>query len=172
MREACIVTSMSTTTATTATSATAGLSTDEDCMHGMPSAFCSICRKAAGFATGANRDRFRADCTVVAFSTLVGVDYAEAAEYLADEVGYKPGKGLTATQQVAAYQAAGVELREVTGAVSPRNPPAGRNFLISAKRGNRKVGHAWAVVAGEAVNALGYDSPNVSIRFRMFEVFA
>lgn len=172
MHGAAIVISMSTTTATAATTATAGLSTDEDCLHGMPSAFCSICRKAAGFGTGANRDRFRADCTVVAFSALVGVDYAEAAEYLADEVGYKAGKGLTADQQVAAYLSAGVELREVTGALCPRNPPAGRNFLISARVNSRKAGHAWAVVAGEAVNALGYDSPNVSIRFRMFEVFA
>lgn len=138
----------------------------QECQHGMEDPmWCSICRKALGFVAG--EDRHANDCTVIAIVNLTGASYSEALEALAVE-GRKPGKGAFAVQTISALASFGfvatpsaLRLEVVIGRKD------GATYFVSARRGG-KVGHAFAIVNGEPINAGQFVRPGTS--YRIFQV--
>jgi hypothetical protein len=139
---------------------------DMECIHGMTSAWCSICREIDGYLPGSNRQRN--DCTVIAFANLTGADYAEAEKITADH-GRRPGKGMTRDALHAALESIGFKAMPCSLNIDQAvrlSRSSGRTFHVSARR--RDKGHSWAIINGEQPN--GWTASGGSFRYSIFEI--
>jgi hypothetical protein len=134
-----------------------------ECIHGLEPAWCTPCRKAAGYRPGT--DRQYGDCAIIAFANVTGAGYDEAANLLA-AAGRKAGKGTYEATLRMALAAAGfsTEATPITLSAAVRD---GGTYLVIARHGRK--GHAYAVVAGQVLNALGYDR-GPGVRYHLIAV--
>jgi len=132
---------------------------DSECKHGMERAWCSLCREVDGFKAGS--DRQRNDCTIQTVVNLTGAEYSEAQELL-EAQGKRKGAGSTKEQTIAALAECGWVATRSSLTIEQAQR-SGRSFFVSARR--NRVGHAWAIVAGEQLNQW-----NRNFRYTLFEV--
>jgi hypothetical protein len=135
----------------------------EECLHLLDPRTCSVCRKAAGYRPGT--DRQENDCTIRTVMHLTGGTYAEAEDALRT-AGRRNGAGAPHTVTRAALQSLGFTCRPYCGTPDDalRASAAGRTFFVSARKGGR-TGHAWAIVYGTA-----HDPYLPPFRYNIWEV--
>jgi hypothetical protein len=132
---------------------------EEECIHLLRPLECSLCRKAAGWLPG--QDRQDNDCSVQAFSELTGASYTEALEILAAH-GRKGGRGMQERALVAALEDSGFATKPV---VYAGMWPTKGAYLVCAYKG--RCGHAFTIVDGTVVNGNGWTS---GVRVRVYRV--